>query len=62
MKPTKNTDCWANTDILNNKTDHTSQDGNSLIISQLHHPSKEINSKQIKENQSREICDKKQKN
>ena len=45
MKPTKNTDCWANTDILNNKTDHTSQDGNSLIISQLHHPSKEIKPK-----------------
>ena len=39
-------------------TDHTSPDGNSLIIWQLHHPSKEIKPKRIKENQSREICDK----
>ena len=30
----------------------------TLIISQLHHPSKEIKPKRIKENQSREICDK----
>ena len=31
-KPTKTTDSWTNTDISNNKTDHSSQDGNSLII------------------------------
>ena len=57
-KPTKTTDSWTNTDISKNKTDHASPDGNSLIISQLHHPSKEIKPKRIKENQSREICDK----
>ena len=45
-------------DISDNKTNHTSQNGNSLIPSQRHHPSKEIKSKQIKENRSREICDK----
>ena len=39
-KPTKTTDSWTNTDVSNNKTDHASPDGNSLIISQLHHPSK----------------------
>ena len=39
-------------------TDHASPNGNSLIISQRHHSSKEIKPKQIKENQSREICDK----
>ena len=57
-KPTKTTDSWTNMDISNNKTNHTSQNGNSLIPSQRHHPSKEIKSKQIKENRSREICDK----
>ena len=57
-KPTKTTDSWTNTDISNNKRDHPSQDRNSLIISQLHHPSKERKPKRIKENQSREICDK----
>ena len=57
-KQTKTTDSWTNTDISNNKTDHASQDGNSLIISQLHHPSNEIKPKRIKANQSREICDK----
>ena len=57
-KPIKITDSWTNTDISNNKTDHAAQDANSLIISQLHHPNKEIKPKQIKENQSREICDK----
>ena len=40
-KPTKTTDSWTNTDISKSKTDHASQDGNSLIISQLHHPSRE---------------------
>ena len=59
LKPTKITGSWTNVDISNNKTDHASQDGNSLIISQLHHPSKELKPKRIKENQSREICDKK---
>ena len=44
--------------MSNNKTDHASQDGNSLIVSQLHHPSKEIKPKRIKENQSREIYQK----
>ena len=58
VKPIKITDSWTNTDISNNKSDHASQDGNSLIISQLHHPNKEIKPKRIKENQSREICDK----
>ena len=58
MKPTKTTDSWTNTDISNNKTDHTSQDRNSLIISQIYHPNKEIKPKRIKENQSREICEK----
>ena len=57
-KRIKITDSWTNTDISNNKTDHAAQDTNSLIISQLHHPNKEIKPKQIKENQSREICDK----
>ena len=57
-KTIKTTDGWTNTDISNSKTDHASQDGNSWILSQLHHPSKEIKPKQIKENQSREICDK----
>ena len=57
-KRIKITDSWTNTDISNNKTDHASQDANSLIISQLHHPNKEIKPKQIKENQSRGICDK----
>ena len=57
-KPTKTIDSWTNTDISSNKTDHASRDGNSLITSQLHHPSKEIKPKRIKENQSREICDK----
>ena len=45
-------------DISNRKTDHASQDGSSLTISQLHHPNKETKPKRIKENQSREICDK----
>ena len=58
MKPTKTTNSWTNTDISNNKTDHPTQDGNSLIISQLCHPNKEVKPKRIKENQSREICDK----
>ena len=57
-KPTKTTDSWTNTDISKSKTDHASQDGNSLIISQLHHPSREKKPKHIKQNQSREICDK----
>ena len=57
-KPTKTTDSWTNTDISNNKTDRDLQDGNSLIISQFHHPSKEIKPKQTKEIQSREICNK----
>ena len=57
-KPTKTTDNWTNTEISNNKTDHAFGDENSLIISQLHQPSKEIKPKLIKENQSREICDK----
>ena len=48
-KPTKTTDSWTNTDISNNKTDRALQDGNSLIISQFHHPSKEIKPKQTKE-------------
>ena len=48
-KPTKTTDSWTNRDISNKKTDHASPDRNSLIIPQLHW---------IKENQSREICDK----
>ena len=55
-KPTKTTDSWTNADISNNNTDHASQDGYSLIVSQLHHPDKEIKPKRIKENQSREIC------
>ena len=59
MKPTKTTDNSTNTDISNNITDHASQDGNSLIVSQLHHRSKERKAKRMKENQSREICDKK---
>ena len=57
-KPTKTTDSWTSTDISNNKTNHDSPDGNSLIISQRHHPSKEIMPKRIKENQSRDIYDK----
>ena len=56
-KPTKTTGSWTNTDISNNKTDQASHDGNSVIISQLYHPNKEIKSKRIKENQNREICD-----
>ena len=44
-KPTKTTDSWTNMDISNSKTVHASQDENGLIISQLHHPSKEIKSK-----------------
>ena len=56
-KPTKTTDSWTNTSISNNKTNHASQDGNALIISQFHHPSNEIKPKRIKEKQSREICD-----
>ena len=59
LKPRKITGSWTNVDISNNKTDHASPDGNSLIISQLHHPSKELKPKRIKENQNREICDKK---
>ena len=31
-KPTKSTDSWTNTDISNNKTDHASRDGNSLLF------------------------------
>ena len=46
-KPTKTIDSWTNTNISNNKTDHASQDGHSLITSQLHHSSKEIKLKQI---------------
>ena len=48
------TDSWTNADISNNKTGHASQDGSSLIISQLfqnflfHNPSKEIKPKPIK--------------
>ena len=57
-KPIKTTGSWTNMDISNNKRGHASRDGNSLIISQLHHPSKEIKPKRIKENQSREIWDK----
>ena len=57
-KPEKNTDSCTNTDISNSKINHASQDGNSLIVSQLHHLIKEIKPKLIKENQSREICDK----
>ena len=57
-KPIKTTGTWTNMDISNNKRGHASRDGNSLIISQLHHPSKEIKPKRIKENQSREIWDK----
>ena len=57
-KPRKTTDSWTNTDISNKKTDHVSRDRNSFIISKLHHPSKEVKPKQIKENQSRKICDK----
>ena len=50
-KPTKTTDsCWTNTNISNNKTNHASQDGNSLITSQFRHPSNEIKPKRIKEN------------
>ena len=30
-KPTKTTDSWTNRDISNNKTDHPSQDRNSLF-------------------------------
>ena len=61
-KPTKTTDSWTSTDISNNKTNHDSPDGNSLIISQLHHPSKEIMPKRIKENIQAEIFMIKQKN
>ena len=43
--PKKNTDSWTNRDISNSKTNHASQDGNSLIISQLHHPDKGIKPK-----------------
>ena len=50
MKSTKTTDSWTNTDISNNRTDHASLDGNLLIISQLHHSSKEIKPKRKKEN------------
>ena len=57
-KPTKTTARWINTDISNKKRDHASEDGNSLTISQLHHLDKQIKAKLIKENQSREICDK----
>ena len=57
-KRTKTIDSWTNTDISNSKTDHASQDRNSLIISQLRHPNKEIKPKRTKKNQSREICDK----
>ena len=60
LKPTKATDSWTNMDISKNKTDHASRDGNSLIISQLHHSSKEVKPKRIKENENREICDKTQ--
>ena len=41
-RPAETTESWTNTDISNSKIGHFSQDGNSLIISQLHHPSKEI--------------------
>ena len=51
-KPTNTIDSWTNTDISNKKTDHASQDGNSLTISQLRHPYKEIKPKRIKENRS----------
>ena len=61
-KPTETTDSCTNTDISNKKTDHTSQDRMSLIISQLHHANKEIKPKQNKENQRREIRDKTKKN
>ena len=44
-KPTKTTDRWTNMDISNNKTYQAPLDGNSLIISQHHHPSKEIKPK-----------------
>ena len=47
-KPTKTTHSWTNTDISNSKADHAPQDGNSLIVSQLHHPGKGIKPKQIK--------------
>ena len=57
-KLTKTTDSWTNTDVWNKKAKHASEDGSSLTISQFHHPNKEIKSKRIKENQSREICDK----
>ena len=57
-KPEKTTDSSTNTDISNSKINHASQDGNSLIVSQLHHFSKDIKPKRITENQSRNICDK----
>ena len=57
-KLTKTTDSWTNTDVWNKKAKHASEDGSSLTISQFHYPNKEIKSKRIKENQSREICDK----
>ena len=47
-KRTKTIDSWTNTDISNSKTDHASQDRNSLIISQLRHPNKEIKPKRTK--------------
>ena len=58
MKPTKTTYSRTDTNTSNKKTDRTSHDGNLLAISQLRYPSKEIKPKQIKENQSRESCDK----
>ena len=36
-KSTKTTDSWTNTDISDSKKGRSSQDGNSLIISQLHY-------------------------
>ena len=57
-KPTKTTESWTNTDIPNNMTNHSSPYGYSLIISQPHHPNKEIKPMINKENQSREIHDK----
>ena len=42
VQKNKNTDGWTNTDTSNNKTDHNSQDGNSISILQLHYPSKKI--------------------
>ena len=52
------TDSLPSTDKSNYNTDHASQDGNSLIFSQLH-LNKEIKPKRLKENQSREISDEK---